>query len=107
MHTPHMPRIMIVKRLEANNVFDQFDQIRPIKEGFDQIRLHSIRSLQFFQKVRPLSFRPEKFNLFTATRAGRSGKDVSAKKSRDVSANFSCQNVPYYLGFVFGFLQTG
>ena len=37
-------------------------------EGFDQIRLHSFRSLQFDQKVRPLSFRPEKFDLFTATR---------------------------------------
>ena len=32
-----------------------------------KIRLHSIRSLQFDQKVRPLSFRPEKFDLFTAT----------------------------------------
>ena len=34
-------------------------------------------------------------------------QDVSTKKNRDVSANFSCQNVPYYLGFVFGFLQVG
>ena len=38
---------------------------------------------------------------------GRFGKDVSAKKTRDVLANFSCRNVPYYLGFVFGFLQSG
>ena len=37
----------------------------------DQIRPHSIRSLQFDRKVRPLSFRPEKFYLFTAT-LGRS-----------------------------------
>ena len=36
---------------------------------YDKIRPHSIRSLQFDQKVRPLSFRPEKFDLFTATRA--------------------------------------
>ena len=35
---------------------------------YDKIRLHSIRSLQFDQVVRPLSFRPEKFDLFTATR---------------------------------------
>ena len=35
---------------------------------YDKIRLHSFRSLQFDQKVRPLSFRPEKFDLFTATR---------------------------------------
>ena len=34
---------------------------------YDKIRPHSIRSLQFDQKVRPLSFRPEKFDLFTAT----------------------------------------
>ena len=35
---------------------------------YDKIRPHSIRSRQFDQKVRPLSFRPEKFDLFTATR---------------------------------------
>ena len=29
------------------------------------------------------------------------------KKTRDILANFSCRNVPYYLGFVFDFLQTG
>ena len=29
------------------------------------------------------------------------------KKIRDVSAIFSCRNFPIYLGFVFGFLQTG
>ena len=34
---------------------------------YDKIRSHCIRSLQFDQKVRPLSFRPEKFDLFTAT----------------------------------------
>ena len=33
----------------------------------DKIRPHSIRSLQFDQKVRHLSFRPEKIDLFTAT----------------------------------------
>ena len=51
---------MIVNQLEANK-----ERFRP--EGFDQIRPHAIRSLQFDQKVRPLSFRPEKFDLFTAT----------------------------------------
>ena len=34
---------------------------------YDKLRPHSNRSLQFDQKVRPLSFRPEKFDLFTAT----------------------------------------
>ena len=62
MHTQHMPHIMIVNRLEANK-----ERFRP--EGFDRSRPHSIRSLQFDQKIRPLSFRPEKFDLFTATRS--------------------------------------
>ena len=43
---------------EATEPYNKYDKIRP----------HSIRSLQFDQKVRPLSFRPEKFVLFTATR---------------------------------------
>ena len=34
---------------------------------YDKIRSLSIRSLQFDQKVRPPSFRPEKFDLFTGT----------------------------------------
>ena len=58
MHTQHMPHIIIVNRLEANK-----ERFRP--EGFNHIRPHSIRSLQFDQKVRPLSFRSEKFDLFT------------------------------------------
>ena len=60
VHTQHMPHIMLVNRIEANK-----ECFRP--DGFDQFRPHSIRSLQFNQKVRPLSFRPEKFELFTAT----------------------------------------
>ena len=59
VHTQHMPHIMIVNRRQTKNRF------RP--EGLDQIRPHSFRSLQFDQKVRPLSFRPEKINLITAT----------------------------------------
>ena len=42
---------------EATKPYNKYDKNRP----------HSIRSLQFDQKVRPLSFRPEKFDLFTAT----------------------------------------
>ena len=42
---------------EATEPYNKYDKIRP----------HSIRSLQFDQKVRPLSFRPGKFDLFTAT----------------------------------------
>ena len=60
MHTQHMPQMLIVNRLEATK-----ERFRP--EGFDQIQPLFIRSLQYDQKVRPLSFRPEKFDLFTAT----------------------------------------
>ena len=42
---------------EATEPYNKHDKIRP----------HSIRSLQFDQKVRPLSFRPETFDLSTAT----------------------------------------
>ena len=42
---------------EATDPYNKYDKNRP----------HSIRSLQFDQKVRSLSFRPEKFDLFTAT----------------------------------------
>ena len=45
----------------------------------------------------------DRFAISVPAGSGRFGKDVSAKKIRDVSANFSCRNVPYYLGFVFGF----
>ena len=45
---------------EATEPYNKYDKIRP----------HSIRSLQIGQKVRPLSFRPEKFDLFTATFCG-------------------------------------
>ena len=44
----------------------QFLVLEPYNK-YDKIRPHSIRSLQFDQKVQPLSFRPEKFDLFTAT----------------------------------------
>ena len=42
---------------EATEPYNKHDKIQP----------HSIRSMHFDQKVRPLSFRPEKFNLFPAT----------------------------------------
>ena len=63
-----MPHIMIVNRLEANK-----ERVRPVRlNSTDQTRLRSNSTAfhsipQFDQKVRPLSFRPEKFGLFTAT----------------------------------------
>ena len=51
------------------------------------------------------------FETFSAVREGnrtfrqKKFETFRQKKVRDVSANFSCRNVPYYL--VFGFLQTG
>ena len=41
---------------EATEPYNKYEKIRP----------HSIQSLQFDRKVRPLSFRPEKFDQFTA-----------------------------------------
>ena len=64
-----MHHIMIVNRLAANK-----ERFRP--EGFDQIRPHSNRSLQFYQKVRPLSFRAEKFDQFTATLSENCRREV-------------------------------
>ena len=63
--------------------YSYYSQTRPIKEGFNQIRPHSIRSLQFDEKVGPLCFRPEKFDLFTATRIGAEelwSLDLAAEK---------------------------
>ena len=42
---------------EATEAYNKYDKIRP----------QTIRSLQFDQKVRTLSFRPEKFDRYTAT----------------------------------------
>ena len=70
---------MIVNRLEANK-----ERFRP--EGFNQHRPHSIRSLQFDRKVRPLSFRPKKFDLFTATlrlKASVCIKNIHVEASRN------------------------
>ena len=62
---------------EATEPYNKYDEIRP----------HSIRSLQFDQKVRPQSFRPEKFDLFTATHIG------SAIWVTKISAHFGDNNV--------------
>ena len=55
----HASMLLLGEGSEATEPYNKYDKIRP----------HSIRSLQFDQKVRPLSFRPEKFDLFTATPA--------------------------------------
>ena len=53
----HASMLLLGEESEATTPYNKYDKIRP----------HSIRSLQFDQKVRPLSFRPEKIDLFTAT----------------------------------------
>ena len=53
----HASMLLLGKGSEATEPYNKYDKIRP----------HSIRSLQFDQKVRPLFFRLEKFDLFTAT----------------------------------------
>ena len=54
----HASMLLLGEGSEATEPYNKYDKIQP----------HSIRSLQFDQKVRHLSFRPEKFDLFTATR---------------------------------------
>ena len=49
--------LLVGEGSEATEPYNKYDKIRP----------HSIRFLQFDQKVQPLSFRPEKFDIFTAT----------------------------------------
>ena len=53
----HASMLLLGEGSEATEPYNKYVKIRP----------HSIRSLQFDQKIRLLSFRPEKFNLFTAT----------------------------------------
>ena len=53
----HASMLLLGAGSEATELYNKYDKIRP----------HSIRSLLFDQKVRPLSFRAEKFDLFTAT----------------------------------------
>ena len=53
----HASMLLLGEGSEATEPYNKYDKIRP----------HSIRSLQFDQKVLPLSFRPEKFDSFTAT----------------------------------------
>ena len=53
----HASILLLDEGSEATEPCNKYGKIRP----------HSIRSLQFDQKVRPLSFRPEKFDLLTAT----------------------------------------
>ena len=60
----HASMLLLGEGSEATEPYNKYDKIRP----------HSIRSLQFDQKVRPLFFRPEKFDLFTATHLRRNPK---------------------------------
>ena len=53
----HASMLLLGEGSEATEPYNKYDKIRP----------QSIRSLQFDQKVRPLSFRPEKFDLIKAT----------------------------------------
>ena len=54
----HASMLLLSEGSEATEPYNKCENIRP----------DSIRSLQFDQKGRPLSFRPEKFDLITATR---------------------------------------
>ena len=55
----HALMLLLGEGSEATEPYNKYDKLRP----------RSIRSLQFDQKVRPLSFQPVGFDLSTATRA--------------------------------------
>ena len=67
----HASKLLLDEGSKATEPYNKHDKIRP----------HSIRSLQFDQKVRPMSFRPKKFDLFTAT---------CARASTTMSSHTSC-----------------
>ena len=74
----HASMLLLGEGSEATEPYNKYDKIRP----------HSIRSLQFDPKVRPLSFRPEKFDLFTPTRPSVKvplSKDFCQSKCVDAS----------------------
>ena len=64
----HASRLLLGEGSEATEPYNKYDEIRP----------HSVRSLQFDQKVRPLSLRPEKFDLFTATHSSSASRPLGA-----------------------------
>ena len=89
----HASMLLLGEGSEATEPYNKYDKIRP----------HSIRSLQFDQKVRPLSFRPEKFDLFTATHTKRFGILFCRDVRRNVFAETS--EIPYIM-LVFAIQQT-
>ena len=73
----HASMLLLGEESEATEPYNKYDEIRP----------PSIRSLQFDHKVRPLSFRPEKFDLFTATHidVGKGGRSTEISKKREAN----------------------
>ena len=74
----HASMLLLGEESEATEPYNKYDKIRP----------HSTRSLQFDQNVRPLSFRPEKFELFTATQKSKYESECPKSKSRKMSFCF-------------------
>ena len=71
----HASMLLLGEGSEATEPYNKYDKIRP----------QSIRSLQFDHKVRPLSFRPENFDLFTATPRNRGYYSLCPADSQSVN----------------------
>ena len=98
-----------------------FDPCNSIKRfdlcPFDQKTLTYSQPLYLYDLATHIDFRVHDRTLRTqdmsliVTGTGRFGKDVSAKTFRqkkfETFRRTSFRNVTYYLGFVFGFQQTG
>ena len=74
VHLPLVPWMQERSEAERRAIWDasmlllgEGSEVTEPYNKHNQIRPHSIRSLQFDQKVRLLSFRSEKFDVFTAT----------------------------------------
>ena len=88
----HASILLLGEGSEATEPYNKYDKVRP----------HSIRSLQFDQKVQPLSFRPEKFDLFTATQLKSEVDDLQGvggnrSKERDRKSELVLRSVTSHL----------
>ena len=81
----HASMLLLGEGSEATEPYNKYDKIPP----------HSIRSLQFVEKVRPLSFRPEKLDLFTATHCAsvRAWRLISCGGVNDFAVGESCADI--------------
>ena len=94
----HASILLLGEGSEATEPYNKDDKIRP----------HSIRSLQFDQQVRLLSFRPETFDLFTATQRlqWHCGKPLTIVLARNIPLFFPRRARLFINGQLISFSQA-